>query len=146
MAFKINISDSKGKSWKIETESESLSGKFVGEKIDGKEISPDLEGYKLEITGGSDTAGFPLARDVEGIGLRKVLLTKGWGMRLNKPKGLRLRKTVRGKVISSAVVQINMKVIEEGSRKLDAVFPAQNKEKPKETPKAEQKEASAPTA
>ncbi len=139
MAFKINISDSKGKSWKVEIESESLVGKAVGDKIDGKDVSSDLDGYQLEITGGSDQAGFPLAKNVEGLGLKKLLLTKGWGMHTNKPKGLRLRKTVRGKVISPAVVQINLKVLEAGSKKLEAVFPEQNKGKPKEEPKAEKK-------
>jgi len=120
MPYKLNISD-KGKAYKIELEDEILAGKSIGDKIDGKEIKPELEGYEFEITGGSDKSGFPMNKNVEGIGLKKVLLTKGFGMK-NKQKGLRLRKTQRGRVISNAVVQINMKVIKQGGKKLDEIF------------------------
>jgi len=135
MPFKLNISDKEGKSWKLETEAEALSGKVVGDEVEGKDIGADFEGYDLEITGGSDIAGFPLSKDVGGIGLKRVLLTKGWGMhkrpkgdkkRVPQPKGLRLKKTVRGNTISESTVQINMKVVKEGKKKLSEVFPDQN--------------------
>ena len=135
MAFKINISD-KGKAYKIETDVEALVGKRIGEKIDGKEIQNNLEGYELEITGTSDKAGFPGMKDVEGIGLKKVLLKKGWGMKgwkkrgkkKVKVKGLRLKKTVRGNMISKDSMQINMKVIKQGTKKLEDIFPKPVKE------------------
>src|SRR3990167_8836048 len=98
MVFKLNISD-KGKAWKLETEANALMGKSVGDKIDGSIINADLHGYEFEITGGSDNAGFPLAKNIEGIYLRKALLTKGFGMKENI-SGLRKRKTLRGKQIS----------------------------------------------
>jgi hypothetical protein len=48
---------------------------------------------------------------------------EGKRVRSNKnPKGLRLRKTVRGKEISLDTVQINTKVIKEGAKKFDALF------------------------
>lgn len=127
MAFKLNISD-KGKAWKLELSGESLVGTSVGDKIEGKEINADFEGYELEITGGSDIAGFPLSKDVQGLGLRRVLLSKGWGMK-DKRKGVRLRKTVRGKTISEKVVQINLKIVKHGHKKLESIFPDQNKKK-----------------
>jgi len=40
---------------------------------------------------------------------------------------LRLRKTVRGKIISNAISQINLKVVKQGSKKLSEIFPEQNK-------------------
>jgi len=134
MAFKLNISE-KGKAWKLEIESEFLVGKSVGDKIDGKEIKPELEGYELEITGGSDSAGFPLFKEVSGIGLKKVLFKKGWGMHDSKD-GIRRKKTVRGKTISSAVSLINMKVINAGKKPLNEIFLDQNKV---ETEKKEEK-------
>jgi small subunit ribosomal protein S6e len=124
MAFKLNITD-KGKSWKIDSEGDFIVGKSIGEKIDGKEINADLNGYELEISGGSDIAGFPLSKNVEGIGLKRVLKTKGWGMWDSK-KGIRRRKTVRGKTISEKTVQINIKVLKEGGKNLSEVFPDQN--------------------
>ena len=127
MPFKLNISE-KGKAWKLEISEESLSGKSVGDKFKGEEIKPELSGYELEITGGSDNAGLPLKADVDGIALQHVLLTKGWGMRDNT-EGMRRRKTVRGKTISPAVSQINIKVVKAGAKSLAEVFPEQNKGK-----------------
>jgi small subunit ribosomal protein S6e len=141
MVLKLNISD-KGKAWKLEFEhGEALSGKNVGDKINGKELKHELEGYELEITGGSDIAGFPLSKDVEGIGLKGVLLTKGWGMHDTR-KGVRLRKTVRGKTISETSVQINMRIIKHGHKKLEEIFPEQVKKEVKEEKKEEVKEGS----
>ncbi len=136
--FKINIGTKEGKTFKIEAEA-NLVGKKLRDRIDGKEISPDLEGYEFEIRGASDKAGFTAMEDIEGVGLKRVLLTYGKAMRkrprregkkkplCKKPKGLRLRKTVRGNTISDAIVQINLKVLKEGAKKLSEIFPEQNK-------------------
>ena len=142
MAFKFIISDN-GKAYRIETEAESLVGKNVGDVFDGKDIMPELEGYQIEITGGSDIAGIPLSKNIEGIALKGVLLTKGFGMRSTK-KGLRLRKSLRGKQISTTTVQINMKVIKAGKKPIAEVFPDQNK--PKEEAKPVQASEAAQTA
>ena len=141
MTFKINISDKEGKTYKLELESEELIDKKLHDKLEGKEILPGLEGYELEITGASDKSGFTLMENVEGSGLKRVLLTYGKAMKKhpkkegkkkrskNKPKGLRLRKTVRGNTISKDVVQINFKVLKEGKKKLSEIFESQNKSK-----------------
>lgn len=149
MPFKINIGE-KGKTWKVEAEAQALIGKSLHDKVQGSEISPDLAGYELEIMGGSDLSGFPMYEKAEGIGLKKVILKKGWGMhkrpkregkrKRSTPEGMRKRKTVRGKTISEAVTQINLKVIKAGTKPLVQVFPDQNKapepkvEKAEETP------------
>ena len=70
MAFKINVAH-KGKTYKLEVEAEALIGTKIGDKVAGKDVSPDLEGYELEITGTSDKAGFPGFKNLEGSGLRK---------------------------------------------------------------------------
>ena len=144
MVFKINISEKSGKTYKLETESEEIVGKELHDKINGKILLPDLEGYELEITGASDKAGFTAMKEVEGIGLKKLLLTYGKAMHTRprkegkkkpsnpKPKGLRMRKTVRGKVISPEIVQINLKVLKEGAKKLEEVF-GKKEEAPAET-------------
>ena len=141
--FKLNISTKDGKTYKLELESEELNGKELGSKIEGKDLNADLSGYEFEITGASDSSGFPSLKNVDGIALKKVLLTYGKGMNKkpkhegkhkptrNRPKGLRLRKTVRGNIISTATVQVNMKVLKEGSKKLSEIFPEQNQPKAK---------------
>jgi small subunit ribosomal protein S6e len=117
MAFKINVS-SNGKTAKFETENEEIVGKLIGEELEGNDISVDLEGYKLKITGTSDKAGFPGLPDVQGAMLKKVLLKRGRGMWDNR-KGVRIRKTVRGNIISPDTVQINTTVLKEGKKKFE---------------------------
>jgi small subunit ribosomal protein S6e len=146
MAFKINISEKNGKTYHLELESEEMIGKELHDKIYGKDISANLEGYEFEITGASDSAGFTALESVEGTSLKKVLLGYGKAMHKRprregkkkvsnfKPKGLRMRKTVRGKVISPAIAQINLKILLEGSKKLSEIFPEQNQPKEKKEP------------
>lgn len=142
MPFKINIGNKKGKTYHLELESEELVGKQLHDKVKGEDILADLKGYEFEIAGASDKAGFTALENVEGIGLRKVLLrTYGKAFKKrpkkegkkkrskNKPKGLRLRKTVRGKVISQEIAQINLKILKVGNKPLSEIFPEQNKGK-----------------
>jgi len=149
MAFKINISEKSGKTYKVESEANALVGKALHDTIPGSDINTDLEGYEFEITGTSDKSGFTSHKDVEGIGLKKVLLSYEKGMKKrprkegkkklsNKnPKGLRLRKTVRGKIISKAIVQINLKVTKEGTKKLSEIFAKESVEEKKKEEKKE---------
>jgi small subunit ribosomal protein S6e len=145
MPFKINISN-KGKTTQLETESEVIVGKAIGEKIKGNDISADLEGYELEITGTSDISGFPGKKGLEGTGYHRQLLTKGFAMK-NTQKGLRLRKTLRGQEVSLKTAQINTKVIKQGIKKFEDLAgkkePAEEAkpvEEKKEEPKEEKKE------
>lgn len=126
MAFKINISD-KEKTWKIEAEIPGLVGKSISDMIPGKLIKPELEGYELKITGGTDFAGFPMSERFEGIGLNRAVLKKGFSMK-SPIKGLRRRKSIRGKTIAEkTTIQINMVVSKAGTKSLSEIFPEQNK-------------------
>ncbi len=133
MAFKVNIAYN-GKTYKVDTENEDLVGHVIGDKVDGSLFSEDLSGYELEITGTSDKSGFCGLSNINGPALHRVLLSYETGMhkrpkkegkkaRTNKtPKGLRLRKTVRGKEISLETIQINTKVSKEGKKKFEELF------------------------
>ncbi len=141
MVFKINVSFN-GKTYKFDVENEELVGYNIGDEIDGSVLSSNLVGYKILITGTSDKAGFCGLSSLSGPGLHKKLLSYETGMhkrpkkegrkaRTNKtPKGLRLRKTVRGKEISLDTVQINTKVLVEGSNKFETLLnsPEEKKE------------------
>lgn len=164
MAFKINIADKSGKTYHLEAETEELMGKELNDKIAGSDLSSDLSGYELEITGMSDKAGFTAMKEVPGIGLKKLLLTYGKAMhgRPRKegkkmksnmtPKGLRMRRTVRGRAISTEIAQINFKVLKHGAKSLHEIFPdqvqgkakkenrAMKRAKKKEQPKEEKSE------
>ena len=143
MPFKINISEKNGKTFHMDLDSEAFFGKEIKGKVQGTEISPDLAGYEFEIAGASDKAGFTVMENVDGILLKKVLLRYGKGMHRRSrregkkkrsnftPKGLKQRVTVRGKIISPEIVQINLKILKEGAKKLSEIFPEQNKKEEK---------------
>jgi ribosomal protein S6E (S10) len=138
MAFKINVAH-KGRTFKVDSDNEGLIRMKIGEKINGNMVSSELDGYQLEITGTSDQAGFPGIKGQIGGQLRGMLLTKDdLGMNQTRPRGLRLKKTVRGEEISDKTAQINLKVLKEGTKKFDEVCPPKPaKEKPGKEAKAD---------
>lgn len=99
-----------------DAKSNALVGKTVGEIVAGDVLG--LPGYKLKITGGSDTSGFPIRPDVHGSGKKRVLIRGTPGFR-PKRKGIAKRKTVRGRELSPDVSQVNMRIEEKGSTPLE---------------------------
>lgn len=118
--FKLVVSRG-SKSWQIEKDQKEcpLLGKRIGEAIDGASFG--LDGYTLEITGGSDKDGFPMRRDVEGLVRRQTVLEGGVGYK-PKYRGTRKRKTIRGNTISPEIVQINLKVSKAGAKPLEELL------------------------
>jgi len=122
--MKIVISDPKaGKSYGIDLAKDkesALIGKKIGDKLEGGAVGAD--GYELEITGGSDIAGFPMRRDVSGPRRLGVVLSEGTGIS-PMGKGMRAKRNVRGNIISDQIVQVNSKVLTPGSKPLEELFP-----------------------
>ena len=110
--FKLIVSHSDGKSQVVEAEgsrAQPLIGKRIGERVDGSIVG--LSGLELLITGGSDKDGFPMRKSVHG-GVRVAIMLSG-GTGFNpKQDGQRIRKQVRGTVITEEIVQVNLKVSE----------------------------------
>jgi len=137
--FKVVLGDPKtGKSYQKVVSDDSLKGKKIGDKIDGDLLG--LEGYELEITGGSDNSGFPMRKDLPGTDKKKLLLSGGVGVkkgfRKGREAGLRIKKTVAGNTISEKTVQINAKVVKEGKKSVAELLSPQA-EAPAEEPKKE---------
>lgn len=127
-SFKICISDpSSGKTFQKEVKDEYAKpfvGLNIGEAVKGDGM--DLPGYELEITGGSDYCGFPMRKGI--LGLRKsISIYGGVGFR-GGSKGIKRKKTVCGHKIHDKISQINLKVIKEGSKKLNEIFGVPEKE------------------
>jgi len=124
MEFKVVISDpATGKAYQkvvSGANANKLIGKQIGDVINGTlvDLPPD---YELKITGGSDKDGFPMRPDLPGTGRKRILLSGGVGYR-PKEKGVRKKKTVRGRVISKDIVQINVKVVKHGKIPLEEFF------------------------
>ena len=135
--FKLVINDPKtGKSTQKEVKdliAKKFLGLRVGSLVKGEII--DMPGYELEVRGGSDHAGFPMRPDLKVTGRKKVLITKGVGLR-EKRKGIRRRKTVCGNTIFAKIVQINLKIVKYGK----AIKEAETKEEEKSDKKPEIKE------
>lgn len=129
--MKAVISDPKtGKSYQTEfdkAKESALVGKKIGEKIDGGLLG--AAGYSFEVRGGSDNSGFPMRKDISGSRKVAPVLSIGVGYRA-KAKGIRMKKTVRGSMISTDTAQVNLKILEVGSVKIEEIFPpAAKKEK-----------------
>ncbi|MCL5101058.1 MAG: 30S ribosomal protein S6e [Candidatus Parvarchaeota archaeon] len=122
MEMKIVISDPKtGKSYGKTLSAEealSLSTKRLGEEIDLSVIG--LDGYSASITGGSYQTGTPMRKEIDGIGLKKIMLEKGIGNR----QGIRRRKSVAGNTVSQFTSQINLQITKYGQKTLDEIFTA----------------------
>ena len=143
-SFKAVVNDTKpsseGRSYSMEISGSNYNhflGKKIGDSVDGMflgEGDNSLTGYKLEITGGSDITGRPMRPDLDGSGVKSVLITAGIGYKgkkyVNKNSkeyrykydGLRRRRNLRGNVISQDTRQINLKVVESGKRSLAAII------------------------
>jgi small subunit ribosomal protein S6e len=92
-------------------DAEKLFGKKIGDKFNGEVIG--LNGYELQITGGSDKSGFPMRKDLDGAIRKKIIVTKSIGFN-SKRKGQRKRRSMRGNTISAEISQINCAVIKAG--------------------------------
>ncbi|MFT4945642.1 MAG: small subunit ribosomal protein S6e [Halovenus sp.] len=86
-------------------------GRELGETVTGSAVG--LDGYTLELTGGSDDAGRPMREDVRGATLTELLLEGGTGYEPSRD-GERKRVTVRGREVSDATRQINATIVDYG--------------------------------
>ena len=122
VSFKLCISDpSTGRTFQKEIK-DNLARLFIGLNI-GETIKGDnieLSGYELQITGGSDYCGFPMRKGILGL-RKKITLYGGVGFR-GDSKGIKRRKTVCGHKIHERISQINLKVINQGTKKLAEIF------------------------
>jgi small subunit ribosomal protein S6e len=121
--FKIVLSDPQsGRSYKIDATGAAAGafvGKSIGEAVNGNVLG--LNGYTVEITGGTDKTGIPARRDLPGSGRRRLLLSEGTGFH-PVYDGERRRKSVRGSEISADIVQINAIVKAYGEKPLAEYF------------------------
>jgi len=110
--FKLVISDTKGKSITQELTdraAQPLLGSKIGDIIDSSVVG--ISGGKMKFTGGSDKSGTPMRPDVHGGVKKYVLLSRGVGMR-NIIDGNRIRKLVRGNMVTEEIYQLNCSLVE----------------------------------
>jgi len=99
-------------------EAQPILGSKIGDVFDSTVVG--ISGGRIQITGGSDKSGTPMRSDVHGGVKKYVLLSKGVGMQDSK-KGNRIRKLIRGNLITEEIYQLNCKLI-------DTIFPEKKQE------------------
>src|SRR3990167_9116128 len=113
-SFKLCISDpSTGKTFQREVKDSAarpLIGLNIGETLKGDSI--EMNGYELQITGGSDYCGFPMRKGI--LGMRKKLVIYGGVGFGGAGKGIKKKKKVCGHKIHDKISQINLKVTKSG--------------------------------
>jgi small subunit ribosomal protein S6e len=110
--FKLVVSDARGRSISREIKdisAQPLLGSKIGDVVDSLIVG--IGGGKIRITGGSDKSGTPMRADVHGGVKKYVLLSRGVGMD-NRLEGARLRKLVRGNLITEEIYQLNCSLLE----------------------------------
>lgn len=123
IVYKLNISggkkgSGKGKSKLIEIDEKKFrfEGMKIGEIIKGGLIG--FPNYEFEITGGSDSSGFPMRKGVHGPVKKRILVSKrGVGYKPRR-KGEKRRRTVRGNEVTTDMTLINLKVLKYGEAEL----------------------------
>lgn len=112
--FKLVINDRENKkTYQIaldERKSENFINLGVGSKFDCSTIG--IPGYEIEITGGSDLAGFPMRK---GIHQDRAGVIVGNGRE-------RKRKILAGEKINKNTSQINSKIVKKGNVPIDKIL------------------------
>ncbi|MFB6072539.1 MAG: 30S ribosomal protein S6e [Halobacterium sp.] len=121
--FQVVVADPEsGRTYQREVDGQDANrfiGREIGDEADGDAVG--LDGYTVEITGGSDAAGRPMRSDVDGAALKDVLLEGGPGFKPTTD-GERKRVSVRGKEVSEDVVQLNVSVTERGEQSVEELY------------------------
>ncbi len=113
--FTVAVSDpDDGHTYQIAVDGQDANrfiGRELGDEVDGGAVG--LDGYTLELTGGSDTAGRPMRPDVRGVATKSIMSDGGVGFEPTTD-GERKRITVRGREVSDDTRQINAKIVARG--------------------------------
>ena len=119
MSLKLNIAYPRNNTQKTieftdEKKWSKLVDKRVGQEFDGEIIGSEFNGYVFKITGGSDRNGFCMKQGVATRGKVKLLLAPGTpGYRYGR-EGTRVRRTVRGCIISNDQAAVNLVILKKG--------------------------------
>ncbi|MFW9827012.1 MAG: S6e family ribosomal protein [Candidatus Thorarchaeota archaeon] len=123
IVYRLNISggnDGPGKGLSKLVEIDEKKFRFEGMKI-GDIIKGGIIGfpnYEFQITGGSDSSGFPMRKDVHGPVKKRILVSKrGIGYKPAR-KGQKRRKTVRGNEITPDMTLVNLKITKYGEAEI----------------------------
>jgi small subunit ribosomal protein S6e len=121
--FNVSVADPEsGETHRIEIDDQAANrfvGREIGDEVDGSAVG--LDGYAVEITGGSDHTGRPMRPDVNGPALKEILVEGGIGYEPERD-GERKRVTVRGKEVSDDITQLNVSIADRGDESVASLL------------------------
>lgn len=121
--FKASIADpDTGKCYAVvlaKNKASTFIGKEIGDTLDG--VFAGLPGYKITITGGTDEAGFPMRKDVEGAERKRILVTDSTGFHAQRD-GQRRRRMMAGRKVSQNIVQLNFVISQKGAKPIEELL------------------------
>ncbi|WUR03510.1 ribosomal protein eS6 [Vairimorpha necatrix] len=128
--MKLNIADPVNgtqKMYEIEHKAQlKLYNKKIGDQFNGDILDEKFNGYVFEITGGDDAQGFPMSKKYLTPNRIRPLLSKGdVGYRCRR-KGVRMRKSVRGAIVSEETNVLAIIVIKKGDNELEGLTDRSN--------------------
>jgi small subunit ribosomal protein S6e len=107
-----------------------LIDKRIGNEVEGEIISDIFDGYVFKITGGLDRDGFGMKNGVLTTERKRLLLKRGsQGIRMKKfvhRKGCKIRKLVRGCIISPEIKMVNLKIVKSGNKPIPGLSAAED--------------------
>lgn len=126
MSLKLNIAYPRNNTQKSveftdEKKWSKLVDKRIGQEFDGETIGSEFKGYVFKITGGSDRNGFCMKQGVATRSKVSLLLAPGTpGYRFGR-EGTRVRRTVRGCIISNDQAAINVIILKKGDAEIAGI-------------------------
>lgn len=131
MKFNISCPET-GRNKVVELQNEEKMSHLIDQKIgnefDGEIISDKFAGYVFKITGGTDKDGFGMKNGVLTQERRRLMLGKtSKGIRFRKgfnKTGSKVRKLVRGCIISSEIKMVNIKIVKVGENAIPGLTDA----------------------
>lgn len=103
----------------------NLIDKRIGNEIEGEAISDAFGGYIFKITGGIDKDGFAMKNGVLTSDRKRLMLSKGSsGIRFRRHlyrTGTKIRKLVRGCIITTDIRMVNIKIVKNGEKLIEGL-------------------------
>eukprot|EP01132_Coremiostelium_polycephalum_P004535 gene4535-5651_t len=92
--------------------------KRMGQEVAADTLGDEFKGYVFRITGGNDSAGFPMKQGVAVPHRVRLLLDKNSGCFHPKRDGERKRKSVRGCIVAEDIVSLQLVVVKKGDNEI----------------------------
>jgi len=96
----------------------ALYDKRMSHEVEGELLGDEFKGYIFKITGGNDKQGFPMKQGIITASRVRMLFSKGHSCYRERRSGERIRKSVRGCIVSAELSVCNLVVVKKGDAEI----------------------------